>query len=89
MPFTLQSPIGSTVTLNGTTYCGVHFCSGGCGLPAAYIDVEGRRYFMRGSMTAHGPVMQQVPQHPSGPKIDLRTLLSEEDVKNLMSKWWI
>lgn len=90
----LDSPIGDTVviTVDGQRhgpFCGDRWCHGKCKLPAVYAIREGERYFLRGSMTACGPMMQPTNQHGSGEVIDLATLLTPEQVDYLFRRWWM
>lgn len=71
------------------TFCGFHACNGKCGLPAAYIVWEDHRWFLRGSMTAVGPIMQRVCQHTDGTVVDLAELLDPDELNLLMGgTWW-
>lgn len=91
---TLKSPKGSTAKLDGIEYCGYHSCRGTCGLPAGYIVVPGltpagRRLFLRGSMTAIGPVMQECDPHEGGVRVDLREVLSDAAIGWLLRADWL
>lgn len=81
------------VSLNGVVYCGQHSCAGtdcdgGKVYPAGYLDTPAGRYFLRGSMTARGPVMQRCSPHASGPLVDLATVLTPDDAADLLTRWW-
>jgi hypothetical protein len=86
----LRDSTGSRPTIAGVTYCGYHSCDGRCGLPAGYVDTpDRRRLYLRGSMTAAGPIMQPCTPHRDGVTVDLRTVLDDETIGRLLKGWWL
>lgn len=77
------------VEFRGATYCGEFGCTGKhCGYPAAYVDCEHGRMFMRGSIVAVGPVMQRIKVHSEGEIFDLGSILTEDEVSRLVTMMW-
>ena len=79
------------IRIEGVVYCGRPDCPG-CTAPIAELFVDGVRHVAQSRGHTARPVLvpadRTSPCHPNGPRVDLRTVLSFDQIAELVTLQW-